>query len=137
MECITGKLVLDASSGTLVGDPIRCNARQSVLFIGYRAEASVAFSGSTLITFLGSADPVDDDAATAPALFGLEHITLTPTGVTIAAGNATTAFSLTLADVTAGARGVIRIVNPPPVVIPKFTYGAGGGTYRVRLKAVV
>lgn len=136
MESITGKVVLDASAGNKVGDKIYCNARQSVLFIGYRAEASVAFSGSTLLTFLGSADPVNDD--TAAALFGLEHITLTPSGVTIAAGSASAAFSLTFADiVAAGARGVIRLVNPPPVVIPVFTYGAGGGTYRVRLKAMV
>lgn len=130
----SGKVVLDTTVGTTTGDKIHCAYDSAVLHIGYRITASAAFTATTSLAFLGCCDPVDD---TASALYGVEHVTVPDAGVTFTAGSISAGSNVALLDVTAGADGVFRIVNPPPIVIPVFTRNGGGGTFRVRLKAWV
>ena len=131
MPKMSSKLLLDLTSGTGVGYDAQCNERESrYLILGIRLECTAAFTGA-LDTLVG-ADPVLTDATILPT------IATAPTTVgTLPAGVAFTGSQLVFTAVAAGTYDItLRISDPPPIVVPKLASQSGGGTWRLRVKAV-
>lgn len=98
------------------------------LTIAYRLDSSVATLAGTL-TIRGGADP---DPAT--------HFALT-SGLTafntISGAAAPSSGVVAFTTVAIGsAYGLLRIADPPPYVSVEYDYTSGGGTNRMRVKAV-
>lgn len=130
----TGKLVLSAASASLVGDATYCDDRIArTLFYGLRLTVTANTLVGTL-TFVTSADPVDDDPALSPQIVATQPVLVAPnalpSGITNASG------VITFATAAIGThRLIFRIDDPPPVVIPKYVFTSGGGTVSLKLKA--
>ena len=128
----TTKLVLDASAGTALGTVITCtDAHAFELFVGFKLTASAANFVAT-VQFAGNVED-DGDYANWPVLTTpvIAGVLVADTEITSVAGILTFATGLEIGV----HRGVVRIPNPPPFVVPRFVFGSGGGTYGLVLKA--
>lgn len=129
---ITVKEVLNASAGTAVGKLIYCDdTRARNLFIGFK----LVMGGANFIGSVGLAANTEDDGdyANWPLLVLAAGNLITVPAAQISIATNTLAFATGMSAGTQ--RGVLRIDNPPPFVIPRFTYTSGGGAYALQLKA--
>jgi hypothetical protein len=131
-------LVLDTgATGVSIGSPTACR-KSFARYITFGANISV--TAKTLegnLTFYGSCDPVPGTEAIVAAMFPLTTaVMFGPASVTgLAVSGGVFAFATPFLDIGTS-RFVVRIPDPPPVVVPVFTFSAGGGVRRIRVKAV-
>jgi len=105
------------------------------LHLVFRLEASVATLATSNITIFLPGIVDDVAAASNPALLVAGNVvptTVVP-GTIVLGTNATWTFTNPATGITQWAA---RILYPPPTVQPVFTFGAGGGNIRLRVKAV-
>jgi hypothetical protein len=131
MRNITIKEVLNATAAG-VGKLTHCNdPHADSLYFGYK----LVMAGANFIGSVGFAGNIEDDGDYANwpllVLAAANLVTVAPAQITIASNTLAVATGL-----TAGTqRGLVRINNPPPFVIPRFAYTSGGGVYNLQLKA--
>jgi hypothetical protein len=120
--------LIDAVGVDQNSDVISCfDPLTRFLTIAYRLDSTVADLVGTL-TIKGGAEP---DAATHTALAGAAVFPAALAGATLSNG------VLTFATVGTGSKyAMIRVSDPPPYVSLAYDYTSGGGTNRLRVKAV-
>ena len=120
--------LLDAVSADQSSDSFTCfDPDTRLLTIAYRLDSTTADLAGTL-TISGGAEP---DPATHSPLVGAAVFPAALSGATLSNG------VVTFATVGTGARySMIRIADPPPYVSVAYDYTSGGGTNRLRVKAV-
>lgn len=120
--------LIDAVSADQNSDVVTCfDPLTRFLTIAYRLDSTSADLVGTL-TIKGGAEP---DAATHTALTGAAVFPAALAGATLSNG------VLTFATVATGSKyAMIRVSDPPPYVSLAYDYTSGGGTNRLRVKAV-
>ncbi len=138
------KVFLGAGPASTVGEVIDASGCTS-LHLWIKLTLPAAFTTLSSVVFAGTPDGQGDlsSAAVAPPLLStstLGSVTTTqlvqqtqlPTGWTINAANA----QIDIAATT-GVAGMllVRLVNPPEYVVPRFVYGAGGGAMQLSVSS--
>lgn len=128
-------LILDCAGVTTTGKRLMVTPDVEKVNLIFRLEVSANTLATSDITLKLGGDPeTDDPVSGAPALLAARITANTAIPGTIVLGtNATWTFTNPVGPVLKW--GVV-ILQPPAVIIPVFTFGTGGGTVRVRVKAV-
>lgn len=128
-------MILDCAGVTTTGKRLMVAPDVQKLNLIFRLDVSANTLATSDITLKLGGDPESDDPVSgAPALLAARVTANTSIPGTIVLGtNATWTFTNPVGPTL---KWGVLIVSPPPVIIPVFTFGTGGGTVRVRVKAV-
>lgn len=128
-------LILDCAGVTTSGKRLIVAPDVDKVNLVFRLDVSANTLATSDVTLKVGGDPQDDDPVSgAPALLAARVTAYTAIPGTIVLGtNATWTFTNPVGPTLKW--GVV-ILYPPPVIIPVFTFGSGGGTVRMRVKAV-
>jgi hypothetical protein len=120
--------LVDSVSLSATSKPVHCfDPQAQYVDVAYTLDVTAANLVGTL-TLVGGAEP---DAATMYPLTTAALLSPAVSGAAYASG------VVTFSTVAIGtARGLLRVVDPPPYVAAVYVYTSGGGTNRARVKAV-
>lgn len=130
----TSDLILDAGAASQAGNPLVIAPDVDDVHLMFRLETSAASLVGDVTLKLGNAFNQDVLPANLPTMLASNVSPVAnAANVTLDATNAKWTFA-------SPASGIVQwgavLISPPLVIVPVFTYTSGGGTVRLRIKAV-